>query len=183
MVVGDVIGKGVTAAAGMGRVRAALRALAFTDPSPRAVITGLDRLFDATENAESLTTVTYAVIDPSKNMLVLSDAGHLPLLVLTANEGAHYVDATPEATPLGLSEERVEHEIRLRPGDIVMGFSDGLVETRTASLDDGLDRLRRAVLSAPDRALEPLLDHVVETMLRDQEQDDDVTLLAVRVQG
>jgi PAS domain S-box-containing protein len=183
MVVGDVIGKGVTAAAGMGRVRAALRALAFTDPSPRAVITGLDRLFDATENAESLTTVSYAVIDPSKNMLVLSDAGHLPLLVLTANEGAHYVDATPEATPLGLSEERVEHEIALRPGDIVMGFSDGLVEIRTASLDDGLDRLRRAVLSAPDRALEPLLDHVVETMLRDQEQDDDVTLLAVRVQG
>jgi PAS domain S-box-containing protein len=183
MVVGDVIGKGVTAAAGMGRVRAALRALAFTDPSPRAVITGLDRLFDATENAESLTTVSYAVIDPSKNMLVLSDAGHLPLLVLTANEGAHYVDATPEATPLGLSEERVEHEITLRPGDIVMGFSDGLVEIRTASLDDGLDRLRRAVLSAPDRALEPLLDHVVETMLRDQEQDDDVTLLAVRVQG
>ena len=183
MVVGDVIGKGVTAAAGMGRVRAALRALAFTDPSPRAVITGLDRLFDATENAESLTTVIYAVFDPATNALVLSDAGHLPLLVLTANEGAYYVDATPEATPLGLSEERVEHEIALKPGDIVMGFSDGLVETRTASLDDGLDRLRRAVLSAPDRALEPLLDHVVETMLRDQEQDDDVTLLAVRVQG
>ena len=183
MVVGDVIGKGVTAAAGMGRVRAALRALAFTDPSPRAVITGLDRLFDATENAESLTTVIYAVIDPSKNALVLSDAGHLPLLVLTANQGAYYVDATPEATPLGLSEDRVEHEITLQSGDIVMGFSDGLVETRTASLDDGLERLRRAVLSAPDRALEPLLDHVVETMLRDQEQDDDVTLLAVRVQG
>jgi len=65
MVVGDVIGKGVTAAAGMGRVRAALRALAFTDPSPRAVLAGLDRLFDATENAESLTTVVYAVYDPA----------------------------------------------------------------------------------------------------------------------
>lgn len=181
MVVGDVIGKGVTAAAGMGRVRAALRALAFTDPSPRAVLTGLDRLFDATENAESLTTVVYAVYDPADGSLVMSDAGHLPLLVMTAEGEVRYVDATPEATPLGWSEERVEHRLSLRPGDLVIGFSDGLVETRVASLDHGLNRLREAALSAPDPALEPLLDHLMEAMLSEQEQDDDVTLLAVRV--
>jgi PAS domain S-box-containing protein len=181
MVVGDVIGKGVTAAAGMGRVRAALRALAYSDPSPRAVLTGLDRLFDATENAESLTTVVYAVYDPAAGSLVMSDAGHLPLLVMTAEGDVRYVDATPEATPLGWSEERVEHRLSLRPGDIVIGFSDGLVETRVDSLDQGLARLRAAALSAPDTALEPLLDHLVETMLREHEQDDDVTLLAVRV--
>ncbi|HXR70831.1 SpoIIE family protein phosphatase [Actinocrinis sp.] len=181
MVVGDVIGKGVTAAAGMGRVRAALRALAYSDPSPRAVLTGLDRLFDATENAESLTTVVYSVYDPATGGLVISDAGHLPLLVMTAEGDARYVDATPEATPLGWSEERVEHRLSLRPGDIVIGFSDGLVETRVDSLDEGLARLRAAALSAPDTALEPLLDHLVETMLREHEQDDDVTLLAVRV--
>jgi len=181
MVVGDVIGKGVTAAAGMGRVRAALRALAFTDPSPRAVLAGLDRLFDATENAESLTTVVYAVYDPAAGSLVMSDAGHLPLLVMTAEGEVRYVDATPEATPLGWSEERVEHRLSLRPGDIVIGFSDGLVETRVASLDEGLARLRAAALSATDTALEPLLDHLVESMLREHEQDDDVTLLAVRV--
>lgn len=181
MVVGDVIGKGVTAAAGMGRVRAALRALAYSDPSPRAVLTGLDRLFDATENAESLTTVVYAVYDPAAGCLVMSDAGHLPLLVITAEGDARYVDATPEATPLGWSEERFEHQLSLRPGDIVIGFSDGLVETRVDSLDEGLARLRAAALCAPDTALEPLLDHLVETMLRDHEQDDDVTLLAVRV--
>jgi PAS domain S-box-containing protein len=182
MVVGDVIGKGVTAAAGMGRVRSALRALAFTDPSPRAVLTGLDRLFDATENAESLTTVVYAVYDPAHGSLVMSDAGHLPLLVLTAEGEARYVDATPEATPLGWSEDRVEHTLSLRPGDTVIGFSDGLVETRTDSLDEGLRRLRDAALAAPDPALEPLLDHLVEVMLSEHEQDDDVTVLAVRVQ-
>ncbi len=181
MVVGDVIGKGVTAAAGMGRVRAALRALAYSDPSPRAVLTGLDRLFDATENPESLTTVVYAVYDPAAGSLVMSDAGHLPLLVITAEGEVRYVDATPEATPLGWSEERIEHRLSLRPGDIVIGFSDGLVETRVDSLDEGLARLRAAALSAPDIALEPLLDHLVETMLREHEQDDDVTLLAVRV--
>jgi serine phosphatase RsbU (regulator of sigma subunit) len=165
----------------MGRVRAALRALAFTDPSPRAVLAGLDRLFDATENAESLTTVVYAVYDPADGSLVMSDAGHLPLLVITAEGEVRYVDATPEATPLGWSEERVEHRLSLRPGDLVIGFSDGLVETRVASLDHGLNRLREAALTAPDTALEPLLDHLMEAMLSEQEQDDDVTLLAVRV--
>jgi len=111
----------------------------------------------------------------------MPDAGHLPLLVMTAEGEARFVDATPEATPLGWSEDRVEHRLALRPGDIVIGFSDGLVETRVASLDHGLGRLRAAALSAPDTALEPLLDHLMEAMLGRHEQDDDVTLLAVRV--
>ncbi len=185
LVVGDVIGKGITAAAGMGRVRAALRALAFTDPSPRSVLTGLDRLFDATENAESLTTVVYAVLDPATRRLVLSDAGHLPLLVRTAAGAVSFLesDSAPAATPLGLSEQRVEFEVSLNEGDVVIGFSDGLVETREASLSEGFDRLLRAVDGAPAGDLDALLDHMVDEMLRDQEQDDDVTLLAVRIGG
>jgi PAS domain S-box-containing protein len=185
LVVGDVIGKGITAAAGMGRVRAALRALAFTDPSPRAVITGLDRLFDATENAESLTTVVYAVLDPERRTLCISDAGHLPLLVLQADGRAGYLETEEQeaATPLGLSEERGEYEVSLEAGDVVIGFSDGLVETRDAAITVGLERLRRAAENAPAGDLDALLDHLVDEMLRDQEQDDDVTLLAVRVGG
>jgi PAS domain S-box-containing protein len=183
LVVGDVIGKGITAAAGMGRVRAALRALAFTDPSPQSVLTGLDRLFDATENAESLTTVVYAVLDPATRRLVLSDAGHLPLLVRRADGEVGFLDSddAPAATPLGLSEDRFEFEVCLEQGDVVIGFSDGLVETRDASLSDGFDRLVRAVRSAPEGDLDSLLDHMVDEMLREQEQDDDVTLLAVRI--
>jgi GAF domain-containing protein len=185
MVVGDVIGKGITAAAGMGRVRAALRALAFTDPAPHVVLTGLDRLFDATENAESLTTVVYAVLDRRRRALSISDAGHLPLLVRQADGGASYLETEEDeaATPLGLSEERFDHEVLLRPGDVVIGFSDGLVETRDAAITDGLERLRLAAESAPRDDLETLLDHLVDEMLRDQEQDDDVTLLAVRIGG
>ena len=184
-VVGDVIGKGITAAAGMGRVRAALRALAFTDPAPRAVITGLDRLFDATENAESLTTVVYAVLDPDRRALRISDAGHLPLLVRQADGTTAYLETEEDeaATPLGLSEERFEHEVLLRPGDVVIGFSDGLVETRDAAITVGLERLRVAAEHAPEGDLDTLLDHLVDEMLRDQEQDDDVTLLAIRIGG
>ena len=185
LVVGDVIGKGITAAAGMGRVRAALRALAFTDPAPHAVLTGLDRLFDATENAESLTTVVYAVLDPATRALSISDAGHLPLLVRQADGRTGYLETEDEeaATPLGLSETRYEHEVALRAGDVVIGFSDGLVETRDASITDGLERLRVAAEHGPDGDLDVLLDHLVDEMLRDQEQDDDVTLLAVRIGG
>ena len=185
LVVGDVIGKGITAAAGMGRVRAALRALAFTDPSPRAVLTGLDRLFDATENAESLTTVVYAVLDPPRRALCISDAGHLPLLVLRVGGGAGYLETEEQeaATPLGLSEERCEYEVLLESGDVVIGFSDGLVETRDAAITVGLERLRTAAECAPSGDLDSLLDHLVDEMLRDQEQDDDVTLLAVRIGG
>ena len=186
LVVGDVIGKGITAAAGMGRVRAALRALAFTDPAPAAVLTGLDRLFDATENAESLTTVVYAVLDPARRALRISDAGHLPLLVRRADGTAEYLETEEDeaATPLGLSEERCEHEVLLRNGDVVIGFSDGLVETRDAAITVGLERLRSAVRDAPPAGdLDTLLDHLVDAMLRDQEQDDDVTLLAVRIGG
>ncbi len=186
LVVGDVIGKGITAAAGMGRVRAALRALAFTDPAPHAVLTGLDRLFDATENAESLTTVVYAVLDPARRALSISDAGHLPLLVRRADGTAEYLETEEDeaATPLGLSEIRCEHEVLLRNGDVVIGFSDGLVETRDAAITVGLERLRSAVRDAPPAGdLDTLLDHLVDAMLRDQEQDDDVTLLAVRIGG
>jgi serine phosphatase RsbU (regulator of sigma subunit) len=76
---------------------------------------------------------------------------------------------------------RQEFDVSLDPGDVVIGFSDGLVETRDASLSDGFDRLARAVRGAPVGDLDALLDHLVDEMLREQEQDDDVTLLAVRI--
>ena len=69
-IVGDVMGKGLLAAAGMGRVRNALRALALTDPRPAAVLAGLDRLFTATELEEQVMTVTYLVIDPETGEVI-----------------------------------------------------------------------------------------------------------------
>src|SRR4051812_12096537 len=84
--VGDVMGKGVLAAAGMGRVRNALRALALNDPRPAAVLSGLDRLFSATEDEEQFTTVAYAVIDPDTGAGVFSNAGHPPPLIVSETE-------------------------------------------------------------------------------------------------
>jgi PAS domain S-box-containing protein len=181
--VGDVMGKGLTAAAGMGRVRNALRALALTDPRPAAVLGGLDRLFSATEGEEQVTTVAYLVIDPATGDGVLGNAGHLPALVLEAGCAPRF-DQVAAGTPLGWASPRKQHAFSLRPGSTAVFYSDGLVENRKRGLDTGLDELA-AVAARADAALlaqpERFLDYLVDRMLTGHEQDDDVTVLVVHV--
>lgn len=181
--VGDVMGKGLQAAAGMGRVRNALRALALTDPRPAAVLAGLDRLFTATELEEQVTTITYLVIDPETGEGQAGNAGHLPTLLLTPG-AVPLLDQAEAGTPLGWASPRRQHAFRLPPGSTAVFYSDGLVENRVRGLDAGLDELTRVaasapghLLSEPDQLLQFLLDH----MLAGHEQDDDVTVLVMHV--
>jgi len=181
--VGDVMGKGLLAAAGMGRVRNALRALALTDPRPAAVLAGLDRLFAATELEEQVTTITYLVIDPETGEGQAGNAGHPPTLLMTPG-ALPVLDAAEAGTPLGWASPRRQHAFRLPPGSTAVFYSDGLVENRVRGLDAGLDELVRVaadapedLLSAPGRLMEYLLDH----MLAGHEQDDDVTVLVMHV--
>jgi PAS domain S-box-containing protein len=179
--VGDVMGKGLAAAAGMGRVRNALRALALTDPRPAAVLGGLDRLFAATEEEEQVTTVAYLVIDPETGEGVLGNAGHLPALVLEAGLPPRF-DEVEAGTPLGWASPRKQHAFSLQPGSTAVFYSDGLVEDRNRGLDAGLEELAAVaaraeadVLGQPERLLEYLVDH----MLAGLAQDDDVTVLVI----
>jgi PAS domain S-box-containing protein len=179
--VGDVMGKGLAAAAGMGRVRNALRALALTDPRPAAVLGGLDRLFAATEEEEQVTTVAYLVIDPETGDGVLGNAGHLPALVLEADRPPR-LDQVEPGTPLGWASPRQQHAFCLRPGSTAVFYSDGLVEDRNRGLDAGLEELAAVaaradadVLAQPER----LLEYLVDRMLAGHEQDDDVTVLVI----
>ena len=174
---GDVMGKGLTAAAGMGRVRNALRALALTDSRPAAVLGGLDRLFSATEPEEQVTTVAYLVIDPETGEGMLGNAGHLPALVLEAGNAPRF-DGVEAGTPLGWASPRKQHPFSLRPGSTAVFYSDGLVENRNRGLDAGLEELAAVaaradtdLLGHPERLLEYLVDH----MLAGHDQDDDVT--------
>jgi PAS domain S-box-containing protein len=181
--VGDVMGKGLLAAAGMGRVRNALRALALTDPRPAAVLAGLDRLFAATELEDYVTTVTYLVIDPETGEGQAGNAGHPPTLLLTPG-ALPVLDSAEAGTPLGWASPRRQHAFRLPPGSTAVFYSDGLVENRIRGLDAGLDELVRTaegappdLMSAPGRLLQYLLDN----MLAGHEQDDDVTVLVMHV--
>jgi PAS domain S-box-containing protein len=181
---GDVMGKGLTAAAGMGRVRNALRALALTDPRPAAVLAGLDRLFLATEQEEQVTTVAYLVVDPTTGDVVAGNAGHLPPLLMPP-DGAPRLDVAEAAgTPLGWATPRRQYAFRLPPGSTAVLYSDGLVENRKRGLDVGLDELVNVAAQAPaGLAEEPeeLLGYLVNRMLTGYEQDDDVTVLVMHV--
>jgi PAS domain S-box-containing protein len=179
--VGDVMGKGLTAAAGMGRVRNALRALALTDPRPAAVLGGLDRLFSATEEEEQVTTVAYLVIDPVTGEGVLGNAGHLPALMLEAGSAPRF-DQVEAGTPLGWASPRRQHSFGMPLGSTAVFYSDGLVENRNRGLDAGLEELEAVAARADDELLghpERLLRYLVDRMLAGQKQDDDVTVLVM----
>jgi PAS domain S-box-containing protein len=180
---GDVMGKGLTAAAGMGRVRNALRALALTDPRPAAVLAGLDRLFIATELDEQVTTVCYLVVDPQTGEGVAGNAGHLPPLLLGPGM-LPKLDLTEPGTPLGWASPRRQYPFRLPPGNTAVLYSDGLVENRRRGLDAGLDELVAVAGRAPRRVVSDpreLIDYLVEAMMTGYEQDDDVTVLVLQM--
>jgi PAS domain S-box-containing protein len=183
IVVGDVMGKGVVAAAGMGRVRAALRALSLSDPAPAAVLSGLDRVFSATEDDEQLVTLVYAVVDARSGRVRVGAAGHPPLLLLPADGPPRFLDETVGGMPLGLPEPRRELSLTLAPGDTLLGYSDGLVERHGRDLDEAFAALLDAAERAREDELTGLVDAVVAAMAADRRRDDDMTLLALRTEA
>ncbi|MFI8545731.1 SpoIIE family protein phosphatase [Spirillospora sp. NPDC077959] len=181
--VGDVMGKGVLAAAGMGRVRNALRALALNDPRPAAVLAGLDRLFSATEDEEQFTTVAYVVIDPETGQGEFSNAGHPPPLLISPDAPARVSTREP-GTPLGWPSQRQQTSFSIETGNTVVFYSDGLVENRRRGVDAGLEELVAVAADAPPEVVgdpERLVDFLVDRMLAGYEQVDDVTVLALHV--
>jgi PAS domain S-box-containing protein len=179
LVVGDVMGKGVIAAAGMGRLRAALRALALVDPLPEAVLRGLDRVYTATEEPDQIATLVYLLVNPSARRAAVGAAGHLPLVLIRPGQAPQLLDAGSGSTPLGWPEPRAQQTLELGPGDILLGFTDGVVERRGYDLDQGLAELLAAAEGPADSPSE-LVERVTNRMLGDAAGRDDATLLAVR---
>ncbi|MCY7372369.1 MAG: SpoIIE family protein phosphatase [Spirochaetaceae bacterium] len=179
LVVGDVMGKGVHAAAGMGRLRSALRALAHANPLPEAVLQGLDRLFSATEGPDQIATLVYLVVDPVARRAAVSGAGHLPLVLCRLGRDPELIDAGSGSTPLGWSEPRTQRTLELGPGDILLGLTDGLVERRGHDLDEGLAEVLAAVRQ-PAGNLDELVERVSRLLMADTRGRDDATVLAVR---
>ena len=179
LVVGDVMGKGVRAAAGMGRLRSALRALAHANPLPEAVLTGLDRVFTATEEQDQIATLVYLLVNPVARRAAVGAAGHLPLVLRRAGRAPELVDAGSGSTPLGWPEPRVQRTLELGPGDLLLGLTDGLVERRGRDLDEGLADLLTAVGTA-EEPLDALVERVAADLLPDTPGRDDSTVLAVR---
>ncbi|GAB3141303.1 hypothetical protein GCM10027290_13830 [Micromonospora sonneratiae] len=184
VVLGDVAGHDVRAAALMGQVRAALRALALSDPDPACVLRGLDRLVASlgaeAHSDELFVTVLYGVVDPEAGRLTLASAGHPAPLLRRAVAGgptmAEYLDLPP-GVPLGLGGRRVTHTMEFRAGDTLLLFSDGVVERRNQDLSDGLDQLAVTIAAASGGAPRTLCAAASSAVPGTTE--DDVAVLAV----
>jgi hypothetical protein len=175
VVVGDVSGHGIKAAATMASLRFAARAYAADGCDPAALLTKLGMLLDVADEAE-FATVLCALIDPARSKLVVANAGH-PSPVLLDAGGARYVDV-PHGPPIGVPNGAYQQvEVDLLAEGTLVAFTDGLVERRGEPLDDGLARLL-GWLPTPDISLTDLVSTLVDTV--DAGHDDDLAILGVR---
>ncbi|GLY95954.1 SpoIIE family protein phosphatase [Actinoplanes sp. NBRC 103695] len=185
MVLGDVAGHDVRAAAVMGQVRAALRALALTDPAPPSVLAGLDRLVGSlgaeSRNEEIFVTVVYGLLDTEDGTITLASAGHPPPVLRRAGVSGGQATAelvkVPPGAPLGLGGRWQTGVVTLEPGDTILMFSDGVVERRGRPLADGLDDLVAAAAGAVGG--DPRNMCALATSAVAGPTDDDVAVLAV----
>ncbi|MEU5246904.1 SpoIIE family protein phosphatase, partial [Streptomyces asoensis] len=176
LVIGDVMGHGVHAAALMGQLRTAVRALARHDVDPARLLRSLDTVV-ADMGEDQMATCVYAVHDPASGGCLVARAGHPPPAVVPPGGPPAFLDGSP-GTPLGTGGRQFRTErIPLPPGSVLVLYTDGLIETRAADLDQGLDRLARA-LRSPGQPLAALCDGVLGEMLPHPAQDDVAVLMA-----
>ncbi|MEU1124875.1 SpoIIE family protein phosphatase [Streptomyces sp. NPDC005899] len=174
LVVGDVMGKGVRAAAVMGQIRTACRAYAQLGLAPADVLEQLSVLVDAIAPG-SIATCVYAVLDTRRDRLRAAVAGHLPPARRDPAGGVTFLDETV-GPPLGVGRQRyAEQEVSLPPGSRLLLYTDGLVERRGRPIDDGLRHLRE-LLGGPVGEIEADCDSWLDALAGGQ-HDDDIAML------
>ncbi|WP_371593760.1 SpoIIE family protein phosphatase [Streptomyces virginiae] len=176
LVIGDVMGHGIHAAAVMGQLRTAVRTLARHDVPPAELLRSLDAVV-AELGEDEMATCVYAVHDAATGACVIARAGHPPPAVVTPDGSITFLDGPP-GTPLGTGGQdfRTE-ELRLPPGSLLVLYTDGLIEARDRDLDQGMAQLAGA-LQRVDQPLEELCDGILRRLLPCAQQDDVAVLLA-----
>ncbi|HSE09664.1 MAG TPA: SpoIIE family protein phosphatase [Nocardioidaceae bacterium] len=190
LVIGDVMGHDTRAAAAMGQLRALLRGIGYTTSTGPAEMLG--RLDAAIEGLRVQTTATSLVVqiaplaggETGTAELCWSNAGHPPAIVVPPGGGAVALENDEPDLLLGVlaHTERQESEASLRPGGTLLLYTDGLIERRGESIDEGLAALTAAVDRLSSLPLPQMCDQVLAEMLP-EDNDDDVALVAVRVRG
>jgi serine phosphatase RsbU (regulator of sigma subunit) len=184
MVVGDVMGHGVRAAAVMGQLRTATRTLAALDLEPAELLRNLDELADGLGDGEILfATCLVAVYDPSTRVCRMARAGHIPPLMVTPEGQPQLIDLPP-GVPLGVGGHTFEsRDIEFEDDSLLVLCTDGLVESRAPGrdIDDGLGDLAREIKDAT-LPLEAIADTVIAGLRGDRTMDD-AALVIARVRG
>lgn len=178
LMVGDVVGHDLDAAARMGRLRAAVAAVVPLTPAhPGAVLDALDRCAAGPDGAPFVTSAC-AVIDPLTGAMRYSRAGHPPPVLVRPDRTTIWLeDAQTPPVGTAFAGTRTEAITDLEPGSMVVLYSDGLVERRGENLSDGLERLAKEVAAGPDDP-HGLVEHLVNTLGSTGAEDDIVVLCA-----
>jgi len=178
LVIGEVAGSGLAAAVIMGRMRSALRAYALETSNPAEVLSRLDRKMQHFEPG-ALATVMYAVIQPGLARARISCAGHLPPVVAVPGEASHVADV-PVDVMIGVTPGRTGRRMTIMNiplGTLFCIFTDGLVERRNRSADDGLTQLCEALTpQAPEAAASAVMAALTDS----EPARDDIALLILR---
>ncbi|MFI5616245.1 SpoIIE family protein phosphatase [Streptomyces sp. NPDC051567] len=178
LVIGDVMGRGVRAAAVMGQLRTAVRAYARLDLPPHEVLQLLDGLA-AEIDASQIATCVYAVHDPNEGLLAYASAGHLPILVRD-EDGTVRRAADPTGPPLGTGGWlHTSGTIALGPGSTAVLYTDGLVERRNEDIDEGVAALERA-LSGAQGTPAVICRRLMRALGVDADHDDDVAVMVLQ---
>ncbi|MFD5317570.1 SpoIIE family protein phosphatase [Streptomyces sp. NPDC127098] len=188
LVVGDVMGHSTTSAAIMGQLRTTLRTLAGLDLPPQEVLHQLDEEVRRL-GSDRMATCLYAVYDPVAHRITAANAGHPPPVLLHVDGSTELVELPPNA-PIGVGGVDFETvEFDAPASSTLLLYTDGLVESRTRDVWTGIERMREKLaaisgLTRPDAALplEPLCDEILDNV-GPGDRDDDVVLLAARLEG
>lgn len=178
LVIGDVMGRGVRAAAVMGQLRTAVRAYARLDLPPHEVIQLLDGLASEID-ATQIATCVYAVHDPSESRLAYASAGHLPIVVRDADGTVHRADE-PTGPPLGTGGwVHTSGTMPLGPGATAVLYTDGLVERRGEDIDEGVSALMNTLAGATGSP-QVICDRLLRALGVTSEHADDVAVLVLQ---
>ncbi|WP_405875781.1 SpoIIE family protein phosphatase [Streptomyces sp. NBC_00005] len=185
LVIGDVMGHSMTSAAIMGQLRTTVQTLAGLDLPPDEVLHHLDEQAGRL-GTEHTATCLYAMYDPVRHRLLVSNAGHLPPVLLHPDGSAEILDVPPGA-PIGVGSDGFESvEVHAPAGATLLLYTDGLVESRSSDVLTGVERLRARLHAAASESTSPVPDELCDVALgtlQTADRDDDIALLAARFGG
>lgn len=176
IVVGDCVGHGLAAATVMAQLRSATRAMLLDGSDPAAALEGLD-LFAATIDGAYCATVVCAIIDRRQETVMYSRAGHPPPLLVTGT-GTTWLDLAC-GVPVGVnaSQSRTNATYRLNQDDVIVMYSDGLIERRGECIDVGLERLATAASALDGSNVQMLADELLRCLQPENTRDDVVLVV------
>jgi serine phosphatase RsbU (regulator of sigma subunit)/anti-sigma regulatory factor (Ser/Thr protein kinase) len=182
LVVGDVMGHGLNSAAMMGQLRTAVQTMAALDLPPAQLLRNLDDLAQRLGDTY-LATCLYAVYDPIASELHIANAGHIPPVLVRADDGRSELLDLPTGAPIGVGGVPFEAvRVRVEPGDRIVMCTDGLVEVRGEDIGVGLATLCESA-AHPAASMDDACDTIIRALNTRGGRKDDVALLMARLNG